>query len=234
MRASVGHRLPQFTSEERSMLRGSADYFALNHSTSRYGRTPNSSRCERPLTLDSVHAHGSPNWDEDQCCDALESDMDGQSIGPRPDGNDWLYAVPWGLRRLLRWLNMRYRSAVVVTENGCMDATGADLLADDFRIEYHKSYLGAIRAAISHDQVDVRGYFVWSLLDNVEWGDGFSTTFGLFHVDTSARVGGGRPSLNRSAKASAGWLTEYIRDWELLKIEGGRNETNKLEMVMYT
>ena len=55
------------------------------------------------------------------------------------------------------------------------------------------------------DGVYVRGYFVWSLLDNVEWGDGLRDTFGLYYVE--------RPSLRRVAKASSRWLKAYIAGW---------------------
>ena len=76
---------------------------------------------------------------------------------------------------------------------------------DSFRMAYHRDYLHAVKRAMVEDGVDVRGYFVWSLLDNVEWGDGLRDRFGLFEV--------ARPSLARVAKASVAWLTRFIREW---------------------
>jgi len=74
---------------------------------------------------------------------------------------------------------------IYITENG---AAFPDLVTrhgkihDRERIEYLRLYLGAVLDAIAAG-VDVRGYFVWSLLDNFEWGLGFSRRFGLVHVD---------------------------------------------------
>ena len=51
--------------------------------------------------------------------------------------------------------------------------------------------------------VDVRGYFVWSLLDNFEWAEGYARRFGLVHVDFD--------TLERTPKASYGWLRDVLR-----------------------
>jgi beta-glucosidase len=104
----------------------------------------------------------------------------------------------------------------VVTENGCVDQVpGPGLpspLNDTFRLQYLQGYLEAVRLAIVEDGVDVRGYFLWSLLDNVEWGDGLRDAFGLFRVD--------RASLTRTAKASVDWVSRYIRLWDAKRSSG--------------
>ena len=51
---------------------------------------------------------------------------------------------------------------------------------DSFRINYHREYLAALKKAKDVHGVNVDGYFIWSLLDNVEWGDGYSDKFGLY------------------------------------------------------
>ena len=164
----------------------------------------------------SANVSGGAGWDEDQCCSALTVGPDGRPIGLRPTGSDWLYAVPWGLRKLLGWVEQRYPGAPIwVTENGVVDPnpdteTGPASQAsqgpknDSFRVQYHRDYLNAVKGAIG-DGVVVRGYFIWSLLDNVEWGDGLRDRFGLFEV--------ARPSLTRLAKAIVVWLTQFIEEW---------------------
>lgn len=91
-----------------------------------------------------------------------------------------------------------------VTENGCAfhdyaDPSGA--VRDPERIEYLRQHLAAVKRAID-DGADVRGYFVWSLLDNFEWTDGYSQRFGLVYVDY--------PSQQRTMKASARFYAEVI------------------------
>tara|TARA_B110000046_G_scaffold126498_1_gene132976 strand:- start:187 stop:501 length:315 start_codon:yes stop_codon:yes gene_type:complete len=98
----------------------------------------------------------------------------------------------------------------LITENGVDDLPGEGL-HDHFRIAYHAQYLDAVRTAMAAG-VDVRAYFVWSLLDNWEWSDGFKRRFGLFAVDddpTELRP----PTLTRVAKESVGWLRSAIRQW---------------------
>ncbi|HEX7021513.1 MAG TPA: GH1 family beta-glucosidase [Trueperaceae bacterium] len=95
--------------------------------------------------------------------------------------------------------------SVYVTENGaafrdCPDPTGH--VDDPQRIRYLARYLTALRRALD-EGADVRGYFVWSLLDNLEWGEGYSKRFGLVRVDYD--------TLERIPKASFAWYQELIR-----------------------
>ncbi len=74
---------------------------------------------------------------------------------------------------------------IYITENGAAfadEVTRDGKIHDRERVEYLRGYLGAILDAVAAG-IDVRGYFVWSLLDNFEWGLGFSKRFGLVHVD---------------------------------------------------
>ncbi|MFV2101331.1 GH1 family beta-glucosidase [Micromonospora sp. LOL_024] len=119
---------------------------------------------------------------------------------------DWP-VVPDGLRDLLGWLRDRYGAElppIQVTESGCAyddvpDAVGR--VPDPDRIAYLDAHLRAVRAAID-DGVEVTGYFVWSLLDNWEWAEGFTKRFGLVHVDFDTG--------HRTPKASYAWLREVI------------------------
>jgi beta-glucosidase len=88
---------------------------------------------------------------------------------------------------------------IEVTESGCAygdepDAGG--VVRDTRRIDYHRDYLIALAQAIE-EGADVRGYHVWSLLDNFEWSDGYSQRFGLVHVDFASR--------KRTLKESGRW-----------------------------
>jgi beta-glucosidase len=115
--------------------------------------------------------------------------------------------VPAGLGETLVDLALRYRERlppIFITENGCAydDVPGPDGAVDDpDRIAYLDGHLRALHAVMSAG-VDVRGYFLWSLLDNFEWAQGYSKRFGLVHVDyrTQARI----------PKASFRWYRDVI------------------------
>jgi len=94
---------------------------------------------------------------------------------------------PESLKRLLLWVRERSGNLpLYVTENGAAfydpPRTEKPVLPDPLRIDYLREHIRAIRAA-REAGVDVRGYFVWSLLDNVEWSVGTTKRFGLVHVD---------------------------------------------------
>jgi beta-glucosidase len=94
---------------------------------------------------------------------------------------------PQGLVDTLMWLKKRYDDPTIyITENGAAfydppTVTG-NRLDDPLRRDYLVQHLKAARSAIAAG-VDLRGYFAWSLLDNLEWSQGYSKRFGLIHVD---------------------------------------------------
>lgn len=110
---------------------------------------------------------------------------------------------PGALTELLVGLHREYAPArVFVTENGAAfdDEPGADgAFHDADRVEYLHDHLLAARGAIEAG-VPLAGYFVWSLLDNFEWAEGYSRRFGLVHVDFATQ--------RRTPKDSARWYAE--------------------------
>ena len=111
---------------------------------------------------------------------------------------------PEAFRDELIELSRRYKLPVYVTENGCgtldqPDATGA--VHDPKRVAYLETYTAAMHDAISAG-ADVRGYFVWSLLDSFEWGAGYTNPFGIVHVDFETQ--------KRTPKSSARWYANFI------------------------
>jgi beta-glucosidase len=94
---------------------------------------------------------------------------------------------PQGLTDALVWLKDNYGSPpIYITENGSAfydpPKVEEHVLDDPLRCSYLTNHLKAAHAALAAG-VDLRGYFVWSLLDNMEWSHGYSKRFGLIHVD---------------------------------------------------
>lgn len=117
---------------------------------------------------------------------------------------DW-EVYPEGLTEILLWLRERYGSPpLYITENGAAfedPPPAAGEVADPDRMAYLRCHLNAARAAIAQG-VDLRGYFVWSLLDNFEWAQGYDKRFGLVQLDPRTRA--------RTAKSSAHFYREVI------------------------
>jgi len=112
------------------------------------------------------------------------------------------------LNDVLKMLKDKYRLSipVVITENGLglndevPDENG--VVHDDVRIDYVKNILTHLHSAME-EGADVRGYFLWSILDNFEWTAGYSTRFGLVRVDYETQ--------KRTVKDSGRWYSEVIR-----------------------
>jgi beta-glucosidase len=112
---------------------------------------------------------------------------------------------PDGLYRLLLRVAADYAPAeIYVTENGAAfgDVRGHDgRVRDPERQAYLESHIDSVARAVA-EHVPVKGYFVWSLLDNFEWAEGYSRRFGIVYVDY--------PTLERVPKGSFYWYRDFI------------------------
>ncbi len=118
----------------------------------------------------------------------------------------WEVCAP-AFRRMLVKINHDYRlPPIYITENGAAfrdEVTHDGKIHDDRRLDYLRQHFAQVRLAMQ-DGVDVRGYFVWSLMDNFEWAHGYSKRFGLIHVDYETQ--------KRTLKDSGAWYAEVIRN----------------------
>jgi len=139
-----------------------------------------------------------------------DSSPDGYAIEPRPTSyphmaSPWLYIGPeviyWAIRNVSEVWKPK---ALFITENGC---SSDDVLTADGRIEdtdrvmYLRNHLSNLQRAAS-EGYPIKGYFLWSLLDNYEWADGYSKRFGIHYVDFKTQT--------RTPKLSAEWYREVI------------------------
>jgi beta-glucosidase len=113
--------------------------------------------------------------------------------------------APRSLAELLLRLQGDYAlPPVLITENGAayQDQIVGDRVDDEQRRQYIESHLVALADVIQRG-VDVRGYFVWSLMDNFEWAEGYRKRFGIVHVDYT--------TLERTLKSSGLWYQSLLR-----------------------
>ncbi|KAI5456977.1 glycoside hydrolase superfamily [Mariannaea sp. PMI_226] len=199
MRAYLGSRLPEFTTEERQLLRETATinaFYGMNHYSTKY-----------------AHALSDPPAEDDWTGNISESSInsEGVEIGP-VSGVQWLRLAPHGFRKLLNWVWNRYHVPIIVTENGC-PCPGEEVVEtaidDTYRQNFLGLYLDAISMAIYEDKVPVTGYYVWTLMDNFEWSAGYGPRFGIVHVDFA--------TLKRTPKNSALYLKDTFKKRRAVK-----------------
>lgn len=192
MRKRLGDRLPEFTDEEKDKLRGSSDFFGLNHYT-----TMLAGHAEGAIPEGYIFGNGGISEDQDVIL-SQDDTWDQTEM-------QW-NIVPWGCRKLLEWIHSRYSGPrIILTENGCAfaDKIENECIDDTNRIDFLSSYLAECHGAIQNG-VNLGGYFVWSFLDNFEWAFGFSKRFGIHYVDFTTQ--------KRIPKASAKWYAEVIKN----------------------
>lgn len=128
-----------------------------------------------------------------------------------PQGNEYssMWEIyPEGLHEILLrvWQDYRPACELMVTENGVPVPDGLDFdgrVRDERRIRYLQNHIAQVRRAI-RDGVPVKGYFVWSFMDNFEWALGYGPRFGLVYVDFKTQ--------QRTVKDSGHWYARVIRE----------------------
>lgn len=191
MLSRIGHKLPLFQEDDLVLLRGSSDFFGLNHYTTMYA-------ADAGDQIQSSSVYGNGGLSEDQQVNL--------SVDPSWPMTAMPWAiVPWGCRKLMEWISQRYdHPEIIITENGGAfpDNLVDGQVQDTDRIHFIQGYLTEIYRAIQNG-VNCKGYFIWSLLDNFEWASGYSKRFGIHYVDFD--------SLQRLPKASANWYAEVVK-----------------------
>ncbi|XP_026274121.1 myrosinase 1 [Frankliniella occidentalis] len=195
-------RLPTFSAAERDLLNGAIDFIGLN---SYFG----GSAC------DGVPENaGSPSYERDQAV-VVPGSRGNPDLDP---DNPMMSAVfqwtPSSIRNSLRWIRDRYdpdnKIPLIVTENGYNGE-------DDTRMAYLSQWLRSVLRGRYLDKLNIRGYFVWSLMDNFEWGIGYEGKYGLAQVDFSS------PNRTRTPKNSFYFMRDVIatRTVPLVERPGG-------------
>jgi beta-glucosidase len=175
-----GEAWPSFPASDFEAIRKPIDFLGINY----YKRAV--SRHDPQQVIERASHVRQP--------DAVRTELDWEVYGP-------------GLTDILVWVKDEYGDLpVFVTENGAAfydpPAAVDGVIDDPLRVHYLREHIGAVGEAIRRG-VDVRGYFVWSLLDNYEWSHGYSKRFGIVHVNYADQ--------QRTIKRSGRYYSEVIR-----------------------
>ena len=151
---------------------------------------------------------GGTDYGSDSRTGGSVTDVNGHLIGPQAESS-WLFVYPPGIRGLLNWVGDRYGNPdIYIFENG-VSVPGEnsmpldEALHDTFRVEYYQNYTEQVQKAVDEDDINCKGYFAWSFMDNFEWADGYSVRFGMVYIDYDNNQ-------TRYVKDSAKWFSEFI------------------------
>lgn len=130
------------------------------------------------------------------------------SVKPQKLGNpvtemNW-EVYPMGLYRCVKQFAKYPVKELIITENGASfkDVLENDQVNDHQRIAFFEQYLSDLLKA-KHEHENLTGYFVWTLLDNFEWAEGYRPRFGLVYVDFATQ--------ERTIKASGKWFANFLK-----------------------
>jgi beta-glucosidase len=160
-----GEAWPSFPAADFDVIRQPFDFLGVNYYKRGITRFDPSTPIERAIRVDNPRGTVTTlNWE----------------------------VYPPGLTEILVWVTERYgRMPLYVTENGAAfyDPPVAEHghVEDPLRIDYLRSHLNAVLDAVDRG-ADLRGYYVWSLLDNYEWSAGYAKRFGIVHVDYETQL----------------------------------------------
>jgi beta-glucosidase len=155
----LGADAPVFTAEELKVIASPTDFQGINCYTAEPVRAADNSQGYAIMPRPSSYPHMASSW---------------LTIGPEA-----LYWVP---KIAAETLGIK---EIYITENGCSsdDVVAADgQVYDTDRVMYLNAYLTQLQRSVS-EGAPVKGYFLWSLLDNYEWADGYGKRFGITYVD---------------------------------------------------
>ncbi|XP_020084044.1 probable inactive beta-glucosidase 14 [Ananas comosus] len=193
MREILASSLPTFTSEEKKLLQNKLDFIGINHYMALYVKDCMFSSC----ALDGYNGNALV---------FATGERNGIPIGEQT-GMPRAYVVPDGIEKAVTYMKQRYNNTpMYITENGYAQQINSSItvnkLIDDVeRAKYIHDYLASLSSAI-REGADVRGYFVWSLMDNFEWLFGYTLRFGLHYVDFKTQ--------ERIPKLSARWYKNFL------------------------
>ncbi|XP_041939276.1 lactase-phlorizin hydrolase-like [Alosa sapidissima] len=183
-------RLPVFTEAEKQRIKGTADFFGLNHYTTRLINGSSGQCVPGPHGVGDFQSHVDPSWPS--------------------TGSSSVQIVPWGLRRLLNYISAQYTSVtkvpIHITGTGMPTAYGGNVLNDAQRVEFLRGYINEALKAITEDGLNIQKFTVQSLMDGFEGPQGYSERYGLYYVTFEDL---NRP---RTPKESAYFYSEVIQN----------------------
>ncbi|KAM3222672.1 beta-glucosidase 18 [Capsicum annuum] len=213
MQHYLGKDLPRFSFEEKLLIKNSTDFIGLNHYSTLLVQDCLYSNCACMHDNNPTCTHGENRAISGFLLTAGQNKY-GAFIGEEM-GMAGLYVVPQGMEDIVDYIKKRYNNLpIFVTENGYASNENQegenDLDKDIYRVKFHKSYLASLARSIRNG-ADVRGYFIWSFMDNFEWKFGYTIKYGLYQVDPL--------TLGRSPKLSAHWYRDFLTNTSFNNIQ---------------